>query len=84
MSLARRKPLLLCIRVQQQCRYPTSLLCSPITVLKSTDVISSFYIHYFKPQTTASKQTSLCLLLNSKKLIKQGFFHDEAHYIGRL
>ena len=41
-------------------------------------------IHYFKPQTTALKQTSLCLLLNSKKLIKQVFFHDEAHYIGRL
>ena len=40
---------------------PASLLCSPITVFKSTDVISSFYIHYFKPQTTALKQTSVCL-----------------------
>ena len=79
MSLTRRKPLY-SIRVQQQCRYPSITAA----VFKSTDVISSFYIHYFKPQTTASKQTRLCLLLNSTKLIKPGFFHDEAHYIGRL
>ena len=71
MSLARRKPLY-SIRVQQQCRYHASLLCSPITVFKSTDVISSFNIHFFKPQNTASKQTSF--ILNSNKLNKTGIF----------
>ena len=49
------------MRYNRNVDIPASLLCSPITVVKSTGVISSFYIFYFKPQTTALKQTSLCL-----------------------
>ena len=47
-------------------------------------MLSLVYIYINTSRLKLQVRNKLVYVLNSKKLIKQGFFHGEAHYIGRL